>query len=428
MDRGRVAVVGGGLSGLAAGLALKDAGFSVELFERSRLLGGRATSFEIDGREVDNGQHVFLGACTAFVAFVERVGMGSALAFQERFDVTAFRHGRSSRLRALPLPAPWHVAFSLATYRHLSWRDRLSVGRALIRIAKERENAEPFERWLDRAGQSARARASFWEPFIVPALNLPLARVRTGDAAFVIATAFFGDPRAARFGWSRVPLAHIAQAAAAKLDRVHTSAPVFRIAFDSEGVVLHLEGERGARFEGAVLAVAPPQLARIVEEPRRLGIPLLAGWEPEPIVDVHVWHDRGPLEFEFAALLDSPVQWVFQKDRDYLCCSLSAAGEMADAATDAVIARCWEELRAGVPALRDARLVRGAVTRNPNATYAPSSTTTRPPAHTSDPRIALAGSWLATGWPDTMESAVRSGLDAAEVLARLPLAHGVASA
>jgi uncharacterized protein with NAD-binding domain and iron-sulfur cluster len=105
----RVAVAGGGLAGLAAALDLKDAGCEVHLFERSRLLGGRATSFELDGRVVDNGQHVYLACCTEFVRFVERAGLGGALYLQDRFDVTVYANGIRSGLRAANLPAPWHL-------------------------------------------------------------------------------------------------------------------------------------------------------------------------------------------------------------------------------------------------------------------------------------------------------------------------------
>ncbi|HMF27705.1 MAG TPA: FAD-dependent oxidoreductase, partial [Candidatus Cybelea sp.] len=165
----RVAVVGGGLAGLSAGLRLKDAGLHVELFERSRLLGGRATSFEIDDVEVDNGQHVFLACCTEFIAFAQRVGMESQLRLQDRFDARILaRDGRSGRLRAGALRAPFHLLESFTAYPFLSPREKLSIARALSRVTLslskgDTRTTETFEDWLQRMGQGSGERRAFWD-------------------------------------------------------------------------------------------------------------------------------------------------------------------------------------------------------------------------------------------------------------------------
>src|SRR5581483_6455826 len=130
----------------------------------------------------------------------------------------------------------------------------------------------------------------------------------------------------------------------------------------------------------------------------------------------HLWHDRGRLDFDFCALLDSPVQWIYQKGDGYLCCSLSAAGALVSTATGQVVEAMWAEVSGALPQLRGARLVRGAATRNPEGTYNARPGTVRPAARTLHSRVTIAGSWTATGWPDTMESAVRSGREAARVL------------
>ena len=151
----------------------------------------------------------------------------------------------------------------------------------------------------------------------------------------------------------------------------------------------------------------PGQLLRIVEDHERWGLPLLEGYEAFPIVDVHLWYDGPDVGFTFAALLDSPVQWVFRKGEGYLCCSASAAGHMLTASTDDVVAHCWDEVRAAVRPLASASLHTSAVTRNPAATFLPQKGAIRAGAATAVPRVAVAGAWTATGWPDTMESAVR---------------------
>jgi len=408
----RVAIVGGGLAGLSAALALKEQGHEVELFERTRLLGGRATSFAVDGHEVDNGQHVFLACCTEFITFVERVGMADKLHLQERFDVLVIGKDVRSRLRAANLPAPFHLAWSLLHYAPLRLGARLGIGRSLLGLRKNVADLpdETFATWLRRNGQGPDEIRAFWDPFLVPALNIPLGEMSLRDAAFVLQTAFLNDANAARFGWSTVPLARIAEAAAQRLDRVHISTPVASLELGGAdvGVVL-ADGRR--QFDKVVLAVPPAQAARLS------GIASLDAYEPHGILDIHIWTDSASLDFDFAALLDSPVQWVFQKDCGYLCCSLSAADDFLTATTASLVERTWGELCAALPALRTAQIVQSAVTRNPTATYMPKPGVQRPHSRTEFPNLALAGSWLETGWPDTMESAVRSGLAAAEVLA-----------
>jgi squalene-associated FAD-dependent desaturase len=414
-----VAVVGAGLAGLAAGLELRAAGARVEVFERGRLLGGRATSFVVDGVEVDNGQHVFLGCCDEFVDLVVALGLGDRLRLQERFDVVVCSSGdgrRRSRLRAADLPAPWHLAAGFLRYGELGWLDRLRVARTLLRTASRREDRQPFASWLDRCGQTPASRRAFWEPFFVPALNAPLDEMTVAEAAFVIETAFLSGRGAARFGWLDVPLARLAEAAAARLDAVHLRAPVVALEHASgpaagSGAVTGLRTADGRwwPFDGVVAAVPPDRLGRLLCDPVAAGLGAPEGFVSRPIVDVHLWHEGGADGPDFAALLDSPVQWVFRKAPGYLCCSLSSAGSLVERPEAELVERCWAEVARALPHLAGARLLRGAATRNPEATWAALPGVRRPGPATAAPNLAIAGSWTDTGWPDTMESAVRSG-------------------
>jgi squalene-associated FAD-dependent desaturase len=418
----RVAVVGAGLAGLSAGLDLRSAGFEVELFERSRLLGGRATSFTVAGHEVDNGQHVFLGCCTEFIGFVDRLGMSKHLHLQKRFDaVVISRRGTVSRLRAGALPAPWHLLWSFAGYRHLGWPSKVAVGRALARARDAQASDGDFESWLVRNGQTEECMRAFWRPFFVPALNAPLDRMRASDAGLVMSTAFLGSAGSARFGYTTVPLARIAAAAAERLDRVHVATPVAGLlmwdvaaAPNVLGVVLESGDTRA--FDAVVLAVPPPQLEHLLGDGARFGLPQLDEYEARPIVDVHLWHDRGRLGFDFAALLDSPVQWIFEKAPGYLCASMSAAEEHVGRPSSEVIAMCWSEVRSAVPALAEATLLESAATRSPQATFMALPGVRRPGPDTQFANMVVAGSWTDTGWPDTMESAIISGRAAARRL------------
>jgi len=284
----------------------------------------------------------------------------------------------------------------------------------MLRPQSAREDMS-FAAWLRMQRQGAQTIRNFWEPFMVPALNAPLERMNAAEAAFVISTAFLSSNDAARFGFSRVPLAQIMEKAATQLDRVHRSSAVLALENDGGRIVLRTS-EDELRFDAVVLAVPPRALGRLVGEPAHLGIPPLDVYEPFAIMDVHLWHDAGPLDFEFAALLDSPVQWVFQKAPGYLCCSISAADELVTKPSAEMVARAWEEVRGALPELAKARLSRGAATRNPEGTYLAMPGAARPGPRTTLPNLAIGGAWTATGWPDTMESAVRSGIAAARAL------------
>ncbi|HYL27059.1 MAG TPA: FAD-dependent oxidoreductase, partial [Candidatus Nitrosotalea sp.] len=267
-------------------------------------------------------------------------------------------------------------------------------------------------------------RRAFWDPFFIPALNAPFDRVSAADALFVLRTAFLHDAGAARFGFSKVPLAHLAQAAAAKLDAVHLSTAVLRIEDGNGAVTLSLkpalsggEGKgESLQFDAVVLAVPPRQVARILGDPARYGVANLDAYDPFPIVDVHLWHDGGSIGLDFAAALDSPLQWIFEKSPGYLCCSISAADRYLTMPTQELETLAWREAQEYLPALKPATLARSAVTRNPEATWLPRIGASRTVQRTSHPAVAIAGAWTETGWPDTMESAVRSGTQAANVL------------
>jgi squalene-associated FAD-dependent desaturase len=437
---GRVGVVGAGLAGLSAGLELKRAGFEVSLFERSRLLGGKATSFELDGTEVDNGQHVYLACCTEFVDFVSSIpgldGVDSAeplLHLQDRFDALLLaRDHRPARLRAARLPAPLHLAPAILRYRHLSVRDRLRIGVAVTLASRPARRGETFADWLSRHRQREAARRAFWDPFLVPALNAPLENVSADDALFVIRTAFLSSAGASRFGYARVPLARIAEAAAAQLDVVCLRTPVVGLEISSpphataspplngggeeEVRSVRLEGGETLEFGGIVLAIPPARLKRVLGEPERFGVFGLDGFEAAPIVDVHLWYNVATVGFEFAALLDSPIQWVFEKGTGYVCCSMSAADAYVSWSNTELVELCNRELVGMIPALAGATLLRGSATRDRDATFVPRPGLRRPGPLTTDPRLVIAGAWTDTGWPATMESAVRSGRAAARAL------------
>jgi squalene-associated FAD-dependent desaturase len=419
-----IAVAGGGLAGLSAAVALTRAGCDVTLFERSRLLGGKATSFEIEGMEVDNGQHVYLACCTEFVDFVDSLnrdewGGESPLTLQHRFDSLLLSPGKpAARLHAARLPAPLHLGPALLGYGHLPLSARLGLGRAVAAAYRPPRRGETFAGWLARHGQGAASRKAFWDPFLIPALNAPLEEVAAEDALFVIRTAFLNDAGGARFGYARVPLGQIAEVAGRELGAVNRRSAVAGLALDGSGHACGVLLEDGAMVpaDGIVLAVPPSRLLRILGDAESFGVHGLDRFQTVPIVDVHLWYDGVDLPFDFAALLGSPVQWVFRKGPGYACCSMSAAAAHQSVPNAELIEMCDRELRAVIPALGGGRVRRGAATRDRDATFVPAPGLRRPGPLTREPNVVIAGAWTDTGWPATMESAVRSGRAAARAL------------
>ncbi len=422
----RVIVVGAGLAGLAATCRLVERGHQVVLVERSRLVGGKATSFTVDGTEVDNGQHVHLGCCTEYLDFVNSLGMSGALWTQPRFQVRVLRRGRrASRLYAVPaLPPALGMLPSFATYAHLTVASKLQVARALRHVDDAPASGTTFGDWLREHGQGRAAIAGFWELFVVPALNAGLDEVSAADALFVVRTAFAGHPDAARVGWSRVPLARFAEAAARRAGEVHLRTGVVA-PLEEGGEVRGVRCADGRELRGdaVVLAVPPARVAAILGDAAGYGVSGLARFRTRAIVDVHLWFE-GRAGLDFAAIINSPVQWVFEKRPGYLCCSMSAADGLVGRSEADLVALCRSEVEAAWPLARTLRLIRGAATRDPEATFIPEPGLERPGPGTNRPNLVVAGAWTATGWPATMESAVRSGRAAAEMLVRARTAPG----
>jgi squalene-associated FAD-dependent desaturase len=434
-----VAVVGSGLAGLAAALELKRDGCRVTLLERSRLLGGKTTSFPVGGVEMDSGQHAILGCYTSFLELTEELGMRDDLRLQERFDVLMLSDRGRGRLRALRLPAPLHLALPFLRCRALTPGARLQVPRALLAARRHRRDEEErtFADWLRGHGQGEAALRGFWEPFLIPALNAPFDRVSAAAGLMVVRTALLGDRRAARIGLATVPLARFAERAAERCDEVRLRTPVTGLL--SEGGRLRglRAGELEIGVDAAVLAVPPDRLLRISGS-EALGVTGLDSFATQPIVDVHLWYEppAGTAEarsaqpatdpvwpgIDFAAVIGSPVQWIFAKGPGHLCCSLSSADALILQPEERLVALADAELRSRLPELNGATLLRGVAIRDPEATFVPAPGLHRPGPATALDNVVLAGCWTDTGWPATMEGAVRSGREAARSL----MASGVA--
>ena len=466
-----VVVVGGGLAGISAAIDLRGAGIEVTLLEARPWLGGATCSFSRGGLQIDNGQHVFLRCCTAYRDLLAQMGVTGSVALQDRFDVTVLTPGGRARLRRSSLPAPLHLAGALARYRLLAPVDRLKVARAMIAMRFARPRAPALDGvalgdWLSARWQREQARRRLWDLFIVSTLNISGDAASTALAAKVIKTALLESSDAADIGVPTVPLGRLhGQAAMAKLTRlgadVRVGAKTVAVEPDADGgfSVRFVSGADGSdprltdgqrpadnanaplaraggsrtdaagavlRADGVVLAVPAWASARLAPP----AVAAAARWArlaASPIINVHVIYDRRVTRLPFAAGVDSAVQWVFDKTRSagvhpgqYLAVSLSAADDYVDTPTAALRAQFLPALRQLFPVAREAQVRDFFVTRERRATFrqAPGCGALRPGAATSLGGLVLAGAWTDTGWPDTMEGAVRSGLTAAQQMKR----------
>jgi len=447
MNRPHVAVVGGGLAGLAAALECADAGARVTLLERRNRLGGLTWSFEHRGRSIDNGQHVFLRCCDAYLAFLARIGASADVEMPERLDVPvvapAAREGSGpvvGRLRRSNLPAPLHLGGSLLRYPHIGVADRLRLGPAVaalrrVRLDDPTLDARSFGTWLAAHGQSPGAVAALWDLITVPTVNLPAAEASLAMAAKVFQTGLLTDHRAADIGWSRVPLGRLhgeRAAAALAAARVEVRTGVRVQAVEPPDVLggtatFEVRVEGGTlEADGVVVAVPHDVAGPILPAGALAGQDRLGELGSSGIVDVHLVFDRRITPWPLMAGVRSPVQWVFDRTASsgmdagpagpqYVAVSLSAADNLLGRHPDELVAWIGPELARLLPAAGRARVIDSLVTKERTATFraGPGSAALRPGPDTSWAGLAVAGAWTDTGWPATMEGAVRSGLAAA---------------
>ncbi|WP_369231452.1 hydroxysqualene dehydroxylase HpnE [Streptomyces sp. R21] len=436
-ERASAVVVGGGLAGITAALALADAGVRVTLLEGRPRLGGLAFSFQRGDLTVDNGQHVYLRCCTAYRWFLDRIDGAPLAPLQDRLDVPVLdaegRPGRRlGRIGRTALPVPLHLAKSLATYPHLSLAARAKVGRAALALkgldlADPALDAQNFGTWLAEHGQSERAIEALWDLVGVATLNAVAGDSSLALAAMVFKTGLLSDPGAADIGWARVPLGELHDTLARKaLDsagvRTEVRTRVTSISPNGNGRwSVQVPGER-IDADAVVLAVPQRETHDLLPEGALDAPERLLEIGTAPILNIHVVYDRKVLARPFFAALGSPVQWVFDRTEasglrqgQYLALSQSAAQDEIDEPVAVLRERYLPELERLLPGARGAEVKDFFVTRERTATFAPTPGVgrLRPGARTKAPGLYLAGAWTATGWPATMESAVRSGVGAA---------------
>lgn len=443
-------VIGGGLAGLSAGIALSEAGCRVRLFEQRPFLGGRATSYWLpDGEHVDNCQHVTFACCTNLEDFYRRVGVAEKIKFFDRL-LLQDPQGRRGSLKAGILPAPMHLMGSFLTFRPLSAKDKLRIGRGMLAIFQSKGEPEELKsgapvsmtEWLKSKGQTAKAIERFWRVVLVSALSEELDRI---DARYGIQV-FWKSVLATRKGYLMgVPVVELG----ALYEQCRTS-------IEGKGGEVNLRVPlRGLRFEGnrlksvvfdegreemadaVVLALPHGTLDELLPEEVKRDNPELAQIgriEDAPITGVHLWFDREVMSEPYLTLLETTTQWIFNKSMlsgnkngagkgpgQYLQLVISASYDLLEKPRQEIIDLCLAEVRQALPLAGRANLLKATVIKEARATFSPQPGVDRwrPTQQTSVKGMFLAGDWTATGWPATMEGAVRSGYLAAEAVLRV---------
>lgn len=447
-------MIGGGLAGLACGVALAEAAWRVRLFEQRPFLGGRATSYVLpSGEHVDNCQHVTLGCCTNLANFYQRVGSQNKIKF---FDKLVFLdpQGRRGTMQAGLLPAPFHMTASFLTFAPLSTADKLSIARAMISIIAARGKTGDLDEaggismleWLRRRGQTQRAIERFWRVVLVSALDEELQHTDARYGVDVFWKAFLMNSGGYRMGVPVVPLSELYAGCKAAIEarggQVQLRMPVRKLCV--ENGALHGVEFGGGREESAdacIFALAHDALRELLPGEVLQADPALRHLDKiktAPITGVHLWFDRPVMDEPFVTLLDTHTQWIFNKSllygdgrvsgevapggrgEQYLQLVISASYDLLKKSRQEIIDLCLREVRQALPRAQQAELLKATVIKEVAATFSPQPGVDRwrPAQETKIPRLFLAGDWTATGWPATMEGAVRSGYLAAEAVLR----------
>ena len=435
-------VIGGGLAGIVAALDCAAAGAEVTLLEVRRRLGGAAYSFEREGLQMDNGQHVFLRCCCAYRGLLARLGSEQLTTLQPRLEIPVLKPGcRPALLRRGSLPAPAHLTGALASYPHLSLLQRLGAARAALGLMRL-DPADPvldrisFADWLARHGQGPPAVAALWDLIALPTINLPAVEASLALAAFVFQTGLLSGADAGDIGFHDATLDETLGEPAIRALReagveVRLGWRAERVQRSANGLEVHGRGPReeetvasdGLGAEAIVVALPHPRAAALLGPLLGDSAHAWTGLGSSPIVNLHIVYDRRVIDESFAAGVGTPVQYLFDRSAaagapagcQYLAVSLSGAEREMQMSMDGLRELYLPALEKLLPRAHEAKVEMFLATREHAATFraAPGTAALRPGPTTAIPGLVLAGAWTATGWPATLEGAVLSGHAAA---------------
>jgi squalene-associated FAD-dependent desaturase len=446
-----VIVIGGGLAGLAASVALAEAGWRVRLFEQRPFLGGRAASYVLpNGEHVDNCQHVTFGCCTNLEDFYRRVGSAGKIKFFDRL-ILLDPQGRRGEMHAGILPAPFHMTGSFLTFSPLALKDKLAIARAFYSILQSGGHPPDVDEpggismleWLRRRKQTPAAISRFWRVVLVSALSEELDRIDARYGIDVFWKAVLSNKTGYRMGVPTVALGDLYEGCRAAIEQkggeVTFRSPLRGLRIENGKLVAVLfDNDREQSADAYVLALPHAALSELLPESVKRTDTALGNLDKiidASITGVHLWFDRQVMTEPFLSLLDTTTQWIFNKTAlyagtngatpatdkgQYLQLVISASHDLLQIPRQEIIDLCLKEVLHALPAAREANLLKATVIKEAAATFSPQPGVDRwrPIQQTSVGGLFLAGDWTATGWPATMEGAVRSGYLAAEAILR----------
>ncbi len=444
----RVIVIGGGFAGLRTAVSLADAGLPITVVEGRNSLGGRARSFTdpVTGEVVDNGQHLFIAAYRQTRQFLGRLSTEDRLVFQDRLRVKfAEAGGRTHLLDCPDVPSPWHLFFGMLRLGSLTLRDKLALARFFRVVAKFDPagksrfllDEQTVEEWLTHLGQSERSRRFFWYPLAVATLNELPEKASAFGLAVVLKEMLYAPSADARLGVPSVGLSELYTPAAKEIiesagGRVLLNSPVASIEIRGGRVCgVRLAGGALLECDALVSAVPPSALNRLLSSQISSGdsaFGFLTEFRTAPIVSVNLWLDKPVTDDLFVGLIGTKmVQWLFNKPAileragirtNYIALIISAAYREIDLSNEQLIAGSLADLCSCFPQLKGVKVVRSQVVREREATvsFSPGMEKHRPGCRTGVANLFLAGDWIDTGLPATIESAVVSGFRCAEAL------------
>ncbi|HKT11067.1 MAG TPA: hydroxysqualene dehydroxylase HpnE [Terriglobia bacterium] len=438
-----IIIVGGGLAGLAAGVALSEAGRRVRLIEQKPYLGGRARSFRdaATGSVVDNGQHLFMGCYHSTIRFLNAIGTSGTVTFDPQLRVRFLdADGKPSELRCPAFPAPWHLLTGVCLSNSFTFGEKVDVlrmGRALRPARGAAETAGGLdhltvEQWLSSLGQRESLRRNFWDLLCIAAMNEDPEIASALLFQHVLRLTLFSSPLDSRLGIPRQGLSDCyTEAASRAITGRGGSVELRRDAralLISNGACRGVKLADGTTIESRTVLSAVPWhvLPALLPEDAAASefFSRILNLHPAPIISLYFWFDRPVTDLEFVGLRGTTIQWLFNKGKilgnggNYVSLVLSGAHDHIARSKEDLQETALRELRSLLPEMQDAKLLHSLVIKERFATFSPcvGVDALRPAAVTPVRGLFLAGDWTDTSLPATIEGAVQSGYTAAEAI------------